>query len=1048
MSSPEPQLTPMMAQYRRIKGELPKDALLFFRLGDFYEMFFEDAQIGAQLLNVSLTKRGVVPMCGIPHHALQSYIGRLLRAGKKVALCEQTEEARPGQLVERAVTQILSPGTHFDERMLQAERNNYLVAVAPGGKQRAASVPLAGASAPNASETLAARYGLAVVDLTTGGFKTTECVGEAALLAEMDRLRPAEIVLPAEDGALAALLAPVCRALQPYDDWVFAPETAVFTVREHFKVASLDGFGLRNRHAAVGAAGAVLHYLTQHLRRDLAHLTSCSFYETSSFLKLDTTTLRHLEILEPVHKDAPRNATLYGALHKTVTPMGARCLRDWLSQPLSNVADITRRQEAVQSFLADAATLEALRAQLAEVRDLERTIGRLSLGSGNGRDLQALRVGLEQVPRLQQTLRTLAMAAGESSIFLREEAAPEPCGHGDHGPMFDQFRGRGREAVAWLQQLKTGEALGALFHPQVGEIDLIWGDIGTTPGRGYGLAKLVAYHPEVLEDLPALLLAMSVTGITANSVQLDSEHYHALIRLNWKGNPKRWLLTAFEKKDPAQAGRTMDVASAPAEPESAGTTQLPPPQDGSGETLREEAGSVKPANALSELLTLTTALPHVVELIARAIVDEPPLAVKEGGLIRTGFDTSLDELHNARRDGTDWIAKLQQDEIANTGITSLKVRFNSVFGYYIEVTKSNLDKVPAHYTRKQTIANGERFITPELKAMEGKILGAEERSVKLEYELFQRVREEVLGNLKAMQQTAQALAQLDVLASFAETARLFDYVRPRVSDEGVLVIRDGRHPVLEQSVVDERFVPNDVELNGGAMASSVAPQIALITGPNMAGKSTYIRQVALLTLLAHTGSFVPAKEARIDLVDRIFTRIGASDDLSRGQSTFMVEMSETANILNNATARSLIVLDEIGRGTSTFDGLSLAWSIVEHLHNQVGAKTLFATHYHELTELAARLPRLKNFNVAVREWNDQIVFLRKIVEGGTDKSYGIQVARLAGVPKPVLERAKEILRNLEDSELTPEGNVRRAAPQRERDKLKQLTPTPQMDLFG
>jgi len=1053
MSSPEPQLTPMMAQYRRIKGELPKDALLFFRLGDFYEMFFEDAQIGAQLLNVSLTKRGVVPMCGIPHHALQSYIGRLLRAGKKVALCEQTEEARPGQLVERAVTQILSPGTHFDERMLQAERNNYLVACAPGVS------PGRGTGG-----TPGVRYGLAVVDLTTGGFKTTECEGEAALLAEMDRLRPAEIVLPAEDGALAALVAPVCRALQPYDDWVFAPETAVFTVREHFKVASLDGFGLKNRPAAVGAAGAVLHYLTQHLRRDLAHLTSCSFYETSSFLKLDTTTLRHLEILEPVHKDAPRNATLYGALHKTVTPMGARCLRDWLSQPLSHVADITRRQEAVESFLADTATLEALRAQLAEVRDLERTIGRLSLGSGNGRDLQALRVGLEQVPRLQQTLRTLAMAAGESSIFLREEAPPQPCGHGDHGPLFDQFRGRGREAVEWLSQLKTGEALGALFHPQVGEIDLIWGEAGPTPGRGYGLAKLVAYHPEVLEDLPALLLVMSVKGITANSVQLDSENYHALIRLNWKGNPKRWLLTAFEKKDPAQAGRTMDVASAPAEPESAGTTQLPPPQDGSGETLREEPGSVKPSNALSELLTQTTALPHVVELIARAIVDEPPLAVKEGGLIRIGFDAALDELHNARRDGTDWIAKLQQDEIANTGITSLKVRFNSVFGYYIEVTKSNLDKVPAHYTRKQTIANGERFITPELKAMEGKILGAEERSVKLEYELFQRVREEVLGNLKAMQQTAQGLAQLDVLASFSETARLYDYTRPHVGDEGVLIIRDGRHPVLEQSVVDERFVPNDVELGSGAPASSTArshtepqravleagapAQIALITGPNMAGKSTYIRQVALLTLLAHTGSFVPAKEARIDLVDRIFTRIGASDDLSRGQSTFMVEMSETANILNNATARSLIVLDEIGRGTSTFDGLSLAWSIVEHLHNQVGAKTLFATHYHELTELAARLPRLKNFNVAVREWNDQIVFLRKIVEGGTDKSYGIQVARLAGVPKTVLERAKEILRNLEDSELTPEGNVRRATPQRERDKLKQLTPTPQMDLFG
>jgi DNA mismatch repair protein MutS len=455
-----------------------------------------------------------------------------------------------------------------------------------------------------------------------------------------------------------------------------------------------------------------------------------------------------------------------------------------------------------------------------------------------------------------------------------------------------------------------------------------------------------------------------------------------------------------------------------------------------------------------------------VELIARAIVDEPPLPIKEGGMIRDGFDPALDELRTAQRGGKDWIAKLQADEITATGISSLKVRFNSVFGYYIEVTKSNLDKVPPHYHRKQTVANGERFITPELKAMEGKILGAEERSVKLEYELFQRVREEVLGQLSKIQQTASALAQLDVLASFAETARLHNYVRPQVADEGVIQIRDGRHPVLEQQLVEERFVPNDTFLGGSGRESAQTsspesqsrltpaatgdkfPQIALITGPNMAGKSTCIRQVALLTLLAHTGSFVPATEARIDLVDRIFTRIGASDDLSRGQSTFMVEMTETANILNNATPRSLIVLDEIGRGTSTFDGLSLAWSIVEHLHNQIGAKTLFATHYHELTELSARLPRLKNFNVAVREWHDQIVFLRKIVEGGTDKSYGIQVARLAGVPKEVLERAKQILGNLEESELTPEGNVRQPRRQQDRDKLKSLPTPPQMDLFA
>jgi DNA mismatch repair protein MutS len=435
-------------------------------------------------------------------------------------------------------------------------------------------------------------------------------------------------------------------------------------------------------------------------------------------------------------------------------------------------------------------------------------------------------------------------------------------------------------------------------------------------------------------------------------------------------------------------------------------------------------------------------LPALVELIARAIVDEPPLGLKEGGLIRDGFDGALDELRAATRDGKEWIAKLQQEEIVRTGIQSLKVRFNSVFGYYIEVTKANLDRVPPQYVRKQTIANGERFVTPELKQMEGKILGAEERSVKLEYELFQRVREAVLERLAELQRSAGALTQLDALGAFAETARLFNYCRPRMAAEGTLCIRDGRHPVLEQTLTEERFVPNDTCLDDGA-------QLALITGPNMAGKSTYIRQVALLVLLAHTGSFIPAAEARLGLVDRIFTRIGASDDLTRGQSTFMVEMCETANLLHNATRRSLVILDEIGRGTSTFDGLSLAWSIVEHLHNQVGAKTLFATHYHELTELAARLPRLRNFNVAVREWREQIVFLRKIVEGGSDKSYGIQVARLAGLPKPVLERAKEILRNLEESELTPEGNVRQAGRgQQDRQKLQQLSPPPQMDLFA
>lgn len=866
----EAQLTPMMVQYRRIKAELPRDALLLFRLGDFYEMFFEDAQTGAQLLNLALTKRGVVPMCGIPYHAAQSYIGRLLKTGHKVAICDQMEEPRPGQLVKREVTQILSPGTHFDERLLRAERNNYLGAV-------------------YACQSV---FGVAFVDLTTGEFLVTEVDKEPALLAELERQRPAEIILPNEAAELRTTLQGGFPILTGYEDWVFAPETALFTLRDHFHVASLDGFGLRDHTAAIGAAGAALHYLTQHLRRDVAHLMRLSFYQSTNFLVLDAATLRNLEILEPLHRDAPPPGSLYGALNRTVTPMGARRLREWLSQPLADVELIQRRQQAVQTWLEQAEALERFRQRLAEVRDLERTISRLSVGTGNARDLLALRLALEQIPALRQILRDVS-------------TAPSPTGH-------------------------------AVLQEEIFKQD---------------------------------------------------------------GKPDGAVACAQANQEPAPG-------------------------------------------LIAELAGQLAELPDLVALIARAIVDEPPLALKEGGMIRDGFDASLDELREAMRNGKDWIARLQQEEIVRTGIPSLKVRFNSVFGYYIEVTKTHLDKVPAHYTRKQTIANGERYITPELKEMEGKILGAEERSRKVEYELFLQVREAAIGKMTEIQQTARALGQLDVLGAFAETARLFNYCRPEVADSGLLRIKDGRHPVLEQVQGEERFVPNDTELDPATQ------QIVLITGPNMAGKSTYLRQVALLVLLAHTGSFVPASAAHIDLVDRIFTRIGASDDLSRGQSTFMVEMSETANLLNNATARALIVLDEIGRGTSTFDGLSLAWSIVEYVHNQVGAKTLFATHYHELTELAGRLPRVRNCNVAVREWNEQVIFLRKILPGGTDKSYGIQVARLAGVPKPVLERARIILRNLEESELTPEGNVRQTARHRaEREKLKSLPPPPQLDLF-
>jgi len=894
-------LTPMMAQYRRIKGELPRDALLLFRLGDFYEMFFEDAQVGARILGLALTRRNGVPMCGLPYHAASAYVGRLLRAGYKVALCDQLEEARPGKLVKREVTAILTPGTHWDERLLPQEQNNFLAAVNPGSSG----------------------YGLAVVDLSTGEFRATELEDDQALQTELERLRPAEIIHPAGATTLHSLLLegriagnhppadPSASAepqhrrsprfgwvVNPYEDWAFSPDTAQYTLREHFRVATLDGFGLKGRPRAIGAAGAVVHYLTQHLRRDLRNLTHLSFYHRGDHLVLDAATLRHLEVLEPLHRDAPRNASLYGALNRTVTPMGARRLRDWLSQPLATLEPIHQRQDAIQTFLDNPELLERFRQQLAEVRDLERILGRLSTGNANARDLVALRFALEQMPGLKQLLQSLAQA-------------PPP-----HAP------------------------------------------------------------------LPAL--------------------------------------------------------SEPSSPRSV---------------------------LLQQLADQIHTFPDLADLIRRAIVDDPPLSVKEGGLIRDGFDPALDELRRAMREGKDWIARYQAEEIQRTGIASLKVRYNSVFGYYIEVTRANLDRVPPHYQRKQTIANGERFITPELKEIETKILGAEERSTKLEYELFQQIRERVLARLAPLQEAAAALARADALAGLAETARLHQYCRPVVRDEGLLEIRDGRHPVLEQTLLDERFVPNDTWLaSGPAVSGSVAetephagtapaeprpPQIALITGPNMAGKSTYIRQVALLVLMAHVGSFVPARSARIDLVDRIFTRIGAADDLARGQSTFMVEMTETAHILHHATARSLIVLDEVGRGTSTFDGLSLAWSIVEFIHNQIGAKTLFATHYHELTELAARLPRLKNYNVAVREWRDQIIFLHKIVEGATDKSYGIHVARLAGVPQPVLDRARVILANLEEAELNPDGTPKTRTPaRRDREKLRQMPPSTQLDLFG
>ncbi|MCX6899309.1 MAG: DNA mismatch repair protein MutS [Verrucomicrobia bacterium] len=844
-TTPDPSLTPMMQQYRRIKREIPADALLLFRLGDFYEMFFDDAKVGAQTLNLTLTHRNHVPMCGIPHHAAESYIGRLLRAGRKVAICDQMEEPRPGQLVKRDISQILSPGAHFDGRMLDATRNNFIAALTTDGK----------------------RFGFALADLTTGDFKLTELDSAELLANELTRTRPAEVVAPAAKLAeLTKLLADSRAMITGYEDWVFENETAFFTLRDHFKTQSLDGFGCAGMTLGIGAGGAALYYLQNALRRNVSHIRRLQAYQTGEFLVLDTISQRNLELVEPLRHDAPKNSTLFAALNRTATAMGARLLREWITHPLRNAEAIKARQQVVFEFHDMPDVLADFRDQLSDVRDLERTLGRLTNASGNARDLLGLKESLAALPLLKSIIEPLA--------------AP---------------------------------------------------------------------------------LAL---------------------------------------------------------------------------TLR--AGIIE--------------LPDLCDLVQRAITDEPPFTLSDGGVIRESFSPELDEIRRASKEGKEWIAKLQQDEIERTGISSLKVRYNQVFGYFIEITRSNLAKVPDNYIRKQTIANGERFITPELKEVEGKILGADDRATKLEVELFHQVRAKVLEQTAAIQQTAVAIAQLDVLAGFAELARHQNYHCPEVNDEARIEIRDGRHPVVEQLMTEERFVPNDTVMNG------TEARVLVITGPNMAGKSTYIRQVALLVLMAQIGSWIPAAKATVGIVDRIFTRVGASDDLVRGQSTFMVEMNETANILNNATAKSLVILDEIGRGTSTFDGLSIAWSVAEHLHNEVKAKTLFATHYHELTELARTCSAVKNYNVAVREWSDQIIFIRKIVEGGTDKSYGIHVARLAGLPRPVIERAKEILRNLEESELTPEGQPKIAQHEHRHAKAgtrkakarpsKVSEPPPQMFLFG
>ena len=830
--------TPMMKQYLAIRRELPEDVLLFFRLGDFYELFFEDAKVASPILNVALTKRNAVPMCGVPHHSSQGYIAKLIKAGKRVAIAEQTTEPTPGKIVERAVSQILSAGTINDINLLDSNRPNYLAAVFRDGK----------------------KFGLAYVDHTTGEFEVAEFKDTTELADELERLQASEI-LHSDDQreVIEALGSPACA--QAVESYLFLLDQAQHSLTQHFKVQSLDGFGCQGLSAALCAAGCILQYLQFQLRRSVDHIQRLRVGQTNDVVLIDAASQSHLELVTARGGNAH---TLLSAVDRTCTPMGGRKLRHWVLHPLRDLDTLTQRQDMVAAFLDEPMLLSQVRTLLKEVRDLERTSSRLSQGSGNGRDLQALALSLEVVPSLK--------------VILHESS-------GSH--------------------------------------------------RSY-----LTHLTQRLHDLTPIC-----------------------------------------------------------------------------------------------------------QEIQRAITDEPPMQIKEGGVFREGWLPELDELRNATTLGRQWIADLQNREIERTGIKSLKIKYNAVFGYFIEITKANVGSVPADYHRKQTTVNGERYITDELKRMEDKILGSEERSKALEYEQFIELRSRVLEHLAHIQETAEAIAVLDSLGSLAETARLFNYTRPVLNETRNLFIRDGRHPVLDQNLTSgERFVPNDVTLE------PEESRLILITGPNMAGKSTYLRQTALLTLMAQIGSFLPAASAEIGLVDRIFTRIGASDDIARGQSTFMVEMNETSLILNNATERSLVILDEIGRGTSTFDGLSIAWSVAEHLHDHIGARCLFATHYHEITALAQSRSAVKNYNVAVKEWNQQIIFLRKILPGCAEKSYGIQVARLAGLPENVIARAKEVLQQLEaghqPAESVKEVPVATSVPAKTRKKPRSDEDAGQMSLFG
>ena len=797
----------MMAQYWRAKKEQPH-ALLFFRMGDFYELFHEDALVASRELGIALTSRSkgedAIPMAGVPVRAADGYLMKLVGKGFKVAICEQMEDPRLAKgIVDREIVRVVTAGTITEEDALDSRQPNHLAGLHAEGD----------------------RAGLAWVDLSTGRLRVLEIHAEK-IVDELAQLAPAELLASAallqdREDLAAAIRAEAGARLTERDPWCFDRDAALRLLLEHFKVASLEGFGIDESSPVVAAAGAAIAYAEETQKSACEHIHRIEVVDRAKHLVLDRATRSCLEIFR-TQRDGRREGTLIDVLDATATPMGGRMLRDWLEAPLREVEPIVARQRAVAELVEQPFLREEVRGLLAEVLDLERLTAKVSTGRAHARDLVGIATSLERVGPLREKL---APAYSARLAALREELDP-----------------------------------------------------------------------------------------------------------------------------------------------------------------RDE----------------------LVRRIRATLIDAPPLAVKDGGLVRKGFSPELDELRSISGDGKSWMTRMQAEESARTGIPGLKVGFNSVFGYFIEIPRGQIDRVPAEYVRRQTVKNAERYVTSELKEFEAKVLGAEERARDLEYKIFEDLRTAVAAEIQAILRTADAVAQIDVLAGLAQKAAENRYVAPEIDDGDVVRILDGRHPVVERALAGGPFVPNDTRMNRSDRL------LTILTGPNMAGKSTWIRQSALIVLLAQIGSFVPAAEARIGVVDRIFTRIGSADDIGHSASTFMVEMLEIANILNNAGPRSLIVLDEVGRGTSTFDGLALAWAIVEHIHDKIRARTLFATHYHQLTELAARLRGVCNMNVAVREWNDEIVFLHKIVDGGTDRSYGIHVARLAGVPRELIERARQILADVEE----------------------------------